>query len=306
MEKINFIEKAHKIHNNKYDYSKVEYINSRTKVCIICPIHGEFWQTPNNHLNGNNCPICGKIKRASKNTSTTEEFIKRAREIHGDKYDYSKVEYKNVMEKVIIICPIHGEFEITPNSHLSNHGCPKCANNQKYTTEDFINLAREIHGNKYDYSKVEYKNVYTNICIICPIHGEFWQKPSHHLYRKCGCPICNESHLERDVRLFLQENDINFEQQKRFDWLGKQSLDFYLPEYNIAIECQGKQHFKSFKYFGGEKRFKEQRKLDINKSILCKKNGLNILYYSDYNYDFFDKVYYSIVELFNIIKNGRT
>lgn len=117
-----FIEKAKKLHDNKYDYSKAEYVNTNTKVCIICPEHGEFWQTPSNHLQGKGCPKCkGKNK-------TTEEFIEKANIIHNNKYDYSKVEYKSNRTKVCIICPEHGEFWQTPHEHLHGCGCPKCKN----------------------------------------------------------------------------------------------------------------------------------------------------------------------------------
>ena len=119
-----------------------------------------------------------------------------------------------------IICPEHGEFWQTPNKHISRkQGCPKCGDikngfNKRLGNDKFIERARKVHGDKYDYSKVEYIDYDTKVCIICPIHGEFWQTPQVHLLSKCGCSYCNESHLERDVRLFLQENNINFEQQK--------------------------------------------------------------------------------------------
>ena len=111
----------------------------------------------------------------------TEEFIRKAREVHGDKYDYSKAEYKNHLTKITIICPEHGEFQQIPSGHLSGHGCPKCSGKAKLTTEEFIRKAREVHGDKYDYSKVDYKNANTNITIVCPEHGEFEQRPADHL-----------------------------------------------------------------------------------------------------------------------------
>ena len=141
-----FIEKARKVHGNKYDYSKVEYKGNRYKVCIICPEHGEFWQTPNNHLNGNGCKKCN-IEKISKNkTLTTEQFIKKAKLIHKNKYIYSKTKYINNNTKVCIICPEHGEFWQIPMSHIDNKSsCPKCINNQRYTTEEFIKRAKEVH-----------------------------------------------------------------------------------------------------------------------------------------------------------------
>ena len=107
---------------------------------------------------------------------TTEEFIKKAREVHGDKYDYSKVEYVKSKAKVTIICPEHGEFLQTPQKHLYGQGCPKCGHKSELTTEEFIKKAREVHGDKYDYSNVEYVDAKTNVCIICKQHGVFWQR----------------------------------------------------------------------------------------------------------------------------------
>ena len=277
MDRYEFIWKAIQKHGYKYDYRKVEYINNKTKVCIICPEHGEFWQRPDAHLYQNqNCPICEH--RCKK--YTTEEFIKKARDIHGDKYDYSKVNYKINNIKVCIICPKHGEFWQTPDSHINKKtGCPKCANRYE-TSEEFIEKAKTIHGDKYDYSKVKYIDSKTAICVICPKHGEFWQKPVYHL-QKNGCPKCNESHLESDMRILLEENDIKYEYQKKFDWLGRQSLDFYLPDYNIAIECQGRQHFEPVKQFGGIDEYKKTIKRDKEKYKKCILNNITLLYYTN-------------------------
>ena len=183
-----FVEKAKTVHGDKYDYSKVEYLNNSTKVCIICPEHGEFWQKPSNHLMGNGCPKCNGKGLSS------EEYIIEAHKVHGDKYDYSKVDYKSKKEKICIICPEHGEFWQIAQSHLSSHGCPKCAiehcgDTQRLSKEDFISKAKSIHGDKYDYSKVEYVNAQTKVCIICPEHGEFLQVPNAHL-RGNRCPKC--------------------------------------------------------------------------------------------------------------------
>ena len=191
--KEQFIKDAKKVHGDKYDYSKVNYIDAQEKVCIICPIHGEFWQTPKKHLNGHGCFKCNVKGRSkgfiSEKKKTNECFIKDAKEVHGDKYDYSKVEYINANNKVCIVCPIHGEFWQTPSSHLNGHGCPICSSNKKYNTKEFIDKSIEIHGNKYDYSNTEYVNSNTKVCIICPIHGEFWQTPAAHLQGQ-GCPKC--------------------------------------------------------------------------------------------------------------------
>ena len=189
-----FIKKARKVHGDKYDYSKVEYVNNRTKVCIICNRHGEFWQTPNAHLNGQGCPKCGDERIASAKTSNSEKFAEKARKVHGDKYDYSKVNYMNNHIKVCIICNRHGEFWQAPNNHLNGQGCPKCGGNAKLTDENFISKSKLIHGNKYDYSKVNYVNNKTKVCIICPKHGEFYQTPINHLYGN-GCPSCGKEKI---------------------------------------------------------------------------------------------------------------
>lgn len=351
--KETFIKSSNKKHNDRYDYSKVEYVNNHTKVCIICPEHGEFWQTPKSHIRGHGCPLCAIKYRSLALRLTTEEFIRRAKEIHGDKYDYSKVEYKGIFDKVCVICPIHGEFYIEPNNHLKGSGCKKCnfdkqkkgreqfikesicihgnkydyskvdyvdiktkvciicpihgefwqtplihlkgfgckkcSGCEKHTTESFINKAKKIYGDEYDYSKVEYKNIDTKVCIICPKHGEFWVTPNN-FFRGRKCPICKESNLECDIRRFLTENNIKWEYEKRFDWLGKQSLDFYLPDYNVAIECQGEQHFYPVN-FGGisyEKallKYQHVKKLDENKKKLCDDNNVKLLYYANRQYN---------------------
>ena len=201
-----FIEKAKEIHGDKYDYSKVEYRGVDTKVCIICPEHGEFWQIPYNHINKKQgCPKCGQLKTHASQTSTLDAFVEKAKKIHGDKYDYSKVEYKNATTKVCIICPEHGEFWQTPNNHLSGNGCKKCSMpNSGISTEEFIAKAREIHGNKYDYSKTVYKDTKTKVCIICPEHGEFWQLPTNHL-KGHGCDKC--AHTENKKTLTKTTED---------------------------------------------------------------------------------------------------
>lgn len=186
---------------------------------------------------------------------TKDEFIEECRLKFGNKFDYSKFEYLGRHKESIVICSKHGEFKTTPKRHLEGFGCPKCGIEyrswkNRLSTSEFIFKAKEIHKDKYDYSKVEYKTSNDLITIICPKHGKFKQKPKNHLQGK-GCPKCNESHLERKVREFLTSSNIEFEYQKKFDWLGRLSLDFYLPKYNIGIECQGRQHFEIVEAFGG-------------------------------------------------------
>ena len=211
MNTLKFIEKAKKIHGDKYDYSNVKYEAYRTKVCIICPKHGEFWQTPAQHLGGKNCRACAAEEAWNGKKMSLETFLKKAKEVHGDKYDYSKVEYKDILTKVCIICPKHGEFWQTPKGHLARNGCIKCSYEhrsmqKRLNKEKFIEKARNVHGDKYDYSKVEYINSRTKVCIICPIHGEFWQTPSGHL--SYGCKKCYDDKRGKSKRW---SNDTYFE-----------------------------------------------------------------------------------------------
>lgn len=362
---LEFIENLRKIHNDKFDYSKVEYINKDTKVCIICPIHGEFWALPNNLLKGQGCPKCaGKYK-------TTEDVINEFKIVHGNKYDYSKFQYDKATTKSIIICPQHGEFWQNANKHLQGCGCPKCGKTQKLTTEEFIsNVEKQfpdnftyektkyvnaktkicitckehgdffilpdsirrgkvlcpycrgikvidtnsfikygnlIHHNKYDYSKVEYVNSLTKVCIICPQHGEFWQTPNDHINNKRGCFRCCESKLEADVRFLLEENNITFIQEcnkNTLKWLNKQTLDFYLPKYQIAIECQGEQHYSPVNFFGGMEGYIDTLNRDKIKYETAQKNGVRIIYFTYYKNtpnNYFDVIYKKLDDLLQVL-----
>ena len=214
MKKINiedFIEKAKQIHGDKYDYSKVEYEGTDKKVCIICPKHGEFWQTPYVHNNLKcGCPLCGHERTNALKRSSKEHFIEKAKEVHGDKYDYSKVKYVNNHTEVRIICPEHGEFWQKPYVHLKGSGCHKCSLNKRKSIfsdgrEKFIEKAKKVHNDKYDYSKVNYVNARTKVCIICPEHGEFWQEPFVHIVSKYGCPKCGKKAASTNEALSTED-----------------------------------------------------------------------------------------------------
>ncbi|MBR6516674.1 MAG: hypothetical protein IKT40_07425 [Bacilli bacterium] len=288
-----FINRSIKIHGDKYDYSKVNYISAHEKVCIICPIHGEFWQKASDHLKGHGCKLCGFEATNAKQKYTTEDFIKKAKLVHGDKYDYSKVEYIDSKHDVIIICPIHGEFKVKANSHLLGNICWKCgvelsrAKNKK-TKEQFIDKSKGIHGNKYTYENVDYIDYHTEVLVTCPIHGDFLIKPIKHA-QGTGCPYCSESKLEKNVRIILEKNDISHIQEYKCEWLKYKkslSLDFYLPQYNIAIECQGSQHF-GLSSWGTIKKFEFEEIFarDERKRNLCNENDLVLVYYLEEKYN---------------------
>ena len=193
-----FIEKVRAVHGDRYDYSQAEYEGAHTPVTIICPDHGLFMQSPSNHFAGKGCPECGKLAASEARRKTTEQFIAKANAIHGNRYDYSLVEYLSAMEKVTIICPEHGPFEQTPNGHVEGKGCYECgiiasSDAKRSTIEQFIAKARMVHGELYDYSLAEYVTSSKKVKIICPDHGLFLQTPNDHIVQRSGCPNCAQT-----------------------------------------------------------------------------------------------------------------
>jgi very-short-patch-repair endonuclease len=332
--KNDFIKKCNKVHGEKYDYSLIEYKNSHTKIDIICPEHGVFKQKPNSHLNGQGCPNCNKlnledfIKKSNKihkkkynyklvnkkisysdkidiicpehgvfkqkignhlmgigcpkcaGIINTEDFIEKSIKIHDNEYDYSLTKYKNCKTKVKIICKKHGVFETLPNIHINGSKCMKCFIDKiTSNTNIFIEKSIKLHGNKYDYSLVDYKNNRVKVKIICPVHGVFLQTPNNHLSKNV-CPVCNDSKGENEIRLFLKKQNINYETQKTYtDCRNRYTLpfDFYLTDYNICIEFDGIQHFKSIEYFGGDEGLKYRKNNDEIKNNYCKENNIQLI-----------------------------
>jgi len=230
-------------------------------------------------------------------------------------YIYDKTVYgDNNREKVIITCPIHGDFLISPVSFLSGSSCKYCKIGNIFTTEDFIREARKIHGDKYDYSKSIYGGMYKNITITCPIHGDFTQKPVNHIKKHNGCQECAKLFRISESKLynFLCDNlkGINIiHSYHNKNILYGQELDIFIKEYNIAIEYQGEQHFKPVDFGGygvdvANKQFIDNKNRDIKKNKICKQVGIKLLYYSDNQYDDFlgEKLYTNKQELLNDIK----
>jgi hypothetical protein len=201
-----FIEKANKKHDNKFDYSKAKYVTNNTKLTIIGKsCKHEFEQTPYSHLNSQGCPKCNGTAKG-----TTNDFIAKAKAKYGDKFDYSEVVFVNRNSDVKIKCPDHGVFTQTPQNHLkSTYGCPKCYKaieikppGQKLTTEEFIVKAKAVHGNKYNYNLVDYKNSNTPVkirCLVVPEHGIFEIKPHSHITHEVGCPKCSSQKLTTEM-----------------------------------------------------------------------------------------------------------
>mgnify|MGYP003333123555 CR=1 FL=1 len=314
-----FISDAKKVHGDKYDYSRVKYINYHDKVEIICKKDGNvFWQNAATHLNGSGCSKCCLNRR-----KTNEEFISDAIKVHGDKYDYSKIKYVKGHGDIEIICKMcDNVFWQRATHHLQGRGCPKCGmrkigETHRHDAQIFINKAKKIHGDKYDYSKVKYNGYDNKVEIICKKDGIFWQRAGHHLdgkgcskcanrnrcitfdeflvkskkihkesykylgfdgefrnitdtkvnifCKKCnsnfkqtandhlsgrGCPTCRNSKGEKLIKSWLDNKNMKYECQKTFNDCKNPKTnkllkyDFYMPEKNLLIEFDGLQHFK--------------------------------------------------------------
>jgi Zn finger protein HypA/HybF involved in hydrogenase expression len=201
-----FVTKAVAVHGQRYDYSKADYTGWDESVEIVCKVHGSFFQTPNSHLSGSGCLKCGlsnpRSRKGRPPITNTEEFLNRAREVHGGAYDYSATEYLNYQTKVKIRCRRHGEFIQSPTKHLSGQGCEKCGierrareRREKYRAT-FITRAHEVHGGKYDYSESTYEKAKLPVKIRCLEHGQFEQSPQSRL-QGSGCPECGQISVPR-------------------------------------------------------------------------------------------------------------
>jgi len=255
----NFIERSLLLHGQKYDYSKTIYTKNNIHVIIICLIHGEFLQTPSKHLIGRGCKKCGNERHIGNYRNNPDEILKNLIVKHENKYDYSKFEYKGVNNKIIIICPIHGEFKQMLSNHMKGHGCKKCANEdlsllKTLTKQEFIKKAIELHKDEYDYSKIQYKSSDQKIIIICKKHGEFLQTPNGHLCgngcKKCGIESNSKAQIglnkfERRQGIILNtKEDINNNFIKKAIEIHGDKYDYSLVQYGknnsekIIINCQ--------------------------------------------------------------------
>ena len=289
-----FISIAKDIHGDKYDYSKV-IVRGENRVRITCPIHGDFLQKCSNHLRGCGCAECAFKSNPQLKPKDTKWFIKRAHQVHGYKYDYSLVNYVDNKTKVNIHCKkCEKNFLIRAMTHVSRNGenghCPFCYPKKVRITniKEFIDAANKVHGNKYDYSKVNYIKTGGKIIIICPSHDEFLQRRRNHL-RGTGCPNCNESKGEQEIANWLKNHNITFIRQHTFKNCKYKRLlrfDFYLPDYNVCIEFNGPQHYRIVNNIRGKKyltkeqalaTFRRQKLVDSIKIQYCKKNGIKLI-----------------------------
>lgn len=193
-----------------YDYSIFEYAGSQVKGTIICREHGPFSMSSGNHLKGQGCPVCGKQKIGLKQRKDPNKAISDFIQVHGDEYDYSKTVYITAKDLVTVTCRVHGDFEITPNKHLSGEGCPRCKyrKSQAALTKPLELVLRDFritHGDTYDYSKVVYIKAKEKVEIICKEHGSFWQTPDNH-WSGSGCPNCRNKRGATNILYLLRCN----------------------------------------------------------------------------------------------------
>lgn len=300
-----FVRRAKAVYGDEFDYSKVKYVNRRTKVEIICKKCGNpFFQAPDAFLAGHGCNRCAPNARI-----TLDDFVKRARKVHGDAYDYSKVRFENSTDNITIICPKHGAFEQNVRVHLLGHGCWKCYGERsgemrRMSQEEFLQRAKEMHGDKYDYSESVCRGSNEKVKIKCNTCGRyFYQLAGNHVEGQ-GCPYCVMSKSEKRVRDFLEARGINYEphfyeydedaplKNNRFN------VDFYIeikedddsePK-RIIIECNGKQHYEAIGFFGGQSQFEWQQMRDNALKKHCRKKGIKYIEIPYWDFDRIEEI----------------
>ena len=236
-----FINSVKTIHRNIYDYSEVEYVNSQTKVKIICSEHGPFYMKPNSHFNGQGCPKCGRNSARENIALDYSTFLERAEKVHGNKYEYVEETYINYTTKMRIFCSEHSFFEQTPHSHISmKTGCTLCGNrsaglsNQK-GWEIVLDMFISVHGVRYKYDHFSYRDVSHKMRIECSKHGWFEQKPFQH-YSGQGCKKCgNEENSEKKKITLTDFIEKSVEMHgKKYSYNQAEYVDIFIP---IHITC---------------------------------------------------------------------
>lgn len=319
-----FKEKLNKTHPNLEVLT--EYISTNKPITVKCKIHNyTYVTTPHRLVQGANCQKCYDDRRSAIKRKSCDTVMKQLTDVHGDKYTfpYIKKEYFDSKSKITAICPKHGGFKISISKLLRKQGCSKCADEKngirkRLPLSKCLEKCNKKHNFKYTYPYIEeeYETASSYVSILCPIHGLFKQNIGVHMQGH-GCPTCNESHLEQDVNAMLCKSKISVGRQKNFEWLRndktgfKLSLDLYLEDKNIAIECQGGQHFSPVDGFGGKEEFEKIKYRDKIKNKLCKEHNVKLIYITNKKFKRylsqkqFDGIYDKNVLLFeDIEKNG--
>ena len=286
MSREDFVRRAMLKHGDRYDYSEVEYTNSKSKVRIRCRKHGVILQSPSNHLR-HGCQLCGLREAHSTWALDTERFIAKAKLVHPDSgYDYSAASYLGGMDKVKIVCPRHGAFQQRANNHLAGIGCPRCGRDKARivllkNSDDFISKAVSIHAGRYWYGHVKYEGAFKLIEISCPVHGSFWQTPDAHVNSKAGCPSCSHRHSvpQREVEAYLEGLGVQYEPNEHSQ-IPPYELDTFVPSCSLAIEFNGR-YWHSLD--GTEPPSMRLRHLD--KFLACEGRGIKLLQIDEHEWD---------------------
>lgn len=241
--KTRFFNQCQKLYGGFYDYTKSIFERREDNIIVICPIHGEFTINVKSHMEGAICPQCRKIIKKTRPKLTNEQFIKKCQDKYGDKFTYENTNFIDYNTPIKVNCVKHGEIEVAPKHFLydSKYGCKLCSSeSQQLTYETFLEKAKKIHHNMYDYSKVKYNNNHTKVCIVCPKHGEFWMTPNAHISQKQNCPKCIErtSVWEKEIKEFIESIGVKIDNNNREILNGKE-IDIFIPNFNIGIECNG-------------------------------------------------------------------
>lgn len=293
-----WILKAKQKHGDKFDYSQAVYTSKRGEIRIGCPSHGWFSVAAYDHIRSvNGCPACGREDHAEKRSKpnskaytrhTLESFIAEARSIHGDIYDYGKVKYLGVARPVVIGCRKHGDFSQLPVKHLAGNGCASCGKERmgealSKGTLAFLEAAKIIHGDEYDYSKMKYTNAGGKVVIGCRTHGDFVQAARKHLMGQ-GCQQCNKSSTaETLISRSLEGTSLAYIPQQAFDgcrYKRKLRFDFaiYRGEKMVGlVEYNGPQHYRPVEFWGGAENFDVVQKRDAIKREFCEREGIPLL-----------------------------
>lgn len=274
-----FVQELAALHPNLIPLT--QYNGDKESVVVRCVKHNyDFTTKPNTLKHGSGCKFCGRERSSDRRRKSVRKLLEELNAVHNSKYEYPhiKEEYRNNKSEITIVCPIHGEFKQKTIKHLQGEGCKLCSHQSfPYTTKTYIQRANEVHHNRYNYDKTTYIDRYTDIVITCPTHGDFIQNPKVHL-GGCGCQKCKESIFEREIRNILDKNHILYAYEDKTHTLSNKSVDFYLNDYNIAIECQGEQHFIPVDFFGGEKKLETYIYRDILKNDELFANNIKIIY----------------------------
>jgi very-short-patch-repair endonuclease len=292
-----FFDESPKIHKSYYDYSKVEFKGVVEKVIIICPKHGEFLQSPIKHLKGQGCNKCGEERTADGQRMPQEKFIKKAKDLHKDTWNYSKVKYINWKTPVIIICKVHGEFIQKPTDHLSGSGCNDCGiikrtNIQiQKTSQRFWEKAKQ--DDRFDYSKFIYKKYNVKSELTCKKCSSLFETTPNSYFNGSGCPFCKKKSEHKFYDILVKQYPL-LQRQLKYDWCKNVKtncyllFDFCIEEYKIIIELDGIQHFQKVKHFKNTP--EEQKERDLYKQKCANDNGYSVIriYQEDVFYDTFN------------------